>query len=87
MKHNDVIDSMIYAQKCLISKREISWIEGIKRLIDGKMVKVMHGCSEYIYRKTSNGEFKLFDMRTYTFKEQYLDADDITEGKWFIVED
>ena len=93
-KHEDMFDSFVYAHNYLKNKnknkKEITWIDAIKALIDGKVVKVIHkgylGDSEYTFRKTSDGEFRYFDANTYTFQEGYLDADDITEGKWYLVE-
>lgn len=65
--------------------REVTWVDGIKALIDGKVVTIIHNDGwTYTYRITSDGEFKLFNRETYTFEDQYLDASDITEGKWFL---
>lgn len=77
----------------LIGKRtkevEITWQDAIKRMIDGHMVKLIHyngTVREYVYymKKDSDDTFRMFDIDTYTFMDAYLDADDITEGKWFV---
>lgn len=70
------------------NEKEITWIDGFKHMIDGRIVKVVHGReikSIYHFRKNSGDEFQMFDIDTYTFTNGYIDADDITEGKWYLI--
>lgn len=67
---------------------ECTWQEAIKQMCTGNMAKAVFTwpsgeTAEYIYKKNADGEFKLYDMEKGVFKEQYMDADDIQEAKWF----
>lgn len=73
-----------------IKREEITWIEGIKLMCEGKFVDIVYVNSvtkiesTYVMGKNQYDEFALFHEKTHSFDEnQFLDSCDILEGKWY----